>query len=121
MREFDQMGIVVDWLDACRKADLESLLELYADDASLECHCDGARRWCGRGELENYWRPQLDVFASAGFALEDINPVPHGVALEYSIAGALRIRALFGFSTDGKISRTICEPAGASPVGCCAS
>lgn len=119
MSDFDQMGVVVDWFDACRKGDLESLLQLYADDASLECRCDGTRLWRGRSELEAYWRPRLEVFVSSGLALEEINPAPHGVALEYSIAGSLRIRALFGFGADGKISRIACEPAQQDPADCC--
>ncbi len=118
MSDFDQMGIVVDWFDACRKGDLEVLLQLYAEDASLECRCDGTHVWRGHSDLEAYWRPRLDVFVSSGLALEDINPAPFGVALEYSIAGSLRIRALFGFGADGKISRTSCEPAQQNPGDC---
>jgi hypothetical protein len=117
---FDPMGIVVDWLDACRKGDLRTLIDLYAEDASLECQCDGDHLYCGRSELEAYWGPRLGALSSAGFGLEDISPAPHGVELEYSIAGSLRIRARFGFSTDGKISRTTCEPALQNPRDCCA-
>jgi hypothetical protein len=118
--DFDQMGIVVDWFDACRKGDLESLLELYGEDASLECQCHGTRLYRGRAELGAYWRSRLGAFVSAGFGMEDISPAPHGVALEYSIADSLRIRASFSFSADGKISRTICEPARQSAADCCA-
>ena len=120
MSDFDQMGIVVDWFDACRKGDLEGLLSLYADDASLECQCDGERHYRGRHELGAYWGPRLGTFVSAGFGLEDINPAAGGVALEYSIAGSLRIRASFSFRDDGKISRTTCEPALQSTGDCCA-
>jgi hypothetical protein len=118
--DFDQMGIIVDWLDACRKGDLEGLLDLYANDASLECQCDGTRLYRGRRELEAYWRPRLGAFSSAGFGLEEINPAPHGIELEYSIASSLRIRAVFGFSADGKIFRTRCEPSRQNPPDCCA-
>lgn len=120
MSDFDQMGIVVDWFDACRNGDLEELLSLYADDASLECQCHGMRHYRGRHELGAYWGPQLGTFMSAGFGLEDISPAPHGVALEYSIAGSLRIRASFSFRADGKISRTTCEPALQARGDCCA-
>ncbi len=119
MSDFDQMGIVVDWFDACRKGDLESLLELYAEDASLECQCDGTRVYRGRSELGAYWGPRLGAFASAGFGMDDISLAPEGIALEYSIAGSLRIRASFTFSADGKIARTLCEPALQSPADCC--
>ena len=120
MSDFDSMGIAVDWLDACRKGDLEALLGLYADDAELECRCDGTRLYRGRSEIEAYWGPRLGGFSAAGFGLEEINPAPRGVELEYSIAGSLRIRAVFGFNADGKICRTVCEPAPQNPADCCA-
>jgi hypothetical protein len=119
--DFDQMGIVVDWVDACRKGDLAALLDLYADDAQLECTCNGTQRYRGRSELETYWGPRLSAFSSAGFGLEEINPVPYGIDLEYSVAGALRIHASFRFSPDGKIRSTLCQPARQNAHdGCCA-
>ena len=121
MSDFDQMGIVVDWVDACRKGDLTTLLDLYADDAQVECTCNGARRYRGRSELEAYWQPRLSAFSLAGFGLEEIRPAPHGVDLEYSVAGALRIHASFRFSPEGKIRSTLCEPARQNAHdGCCA-
>jgi ketosteroid isomerase-like protein len=109
--DFDQMGIVVDWVDACRKGDLATLLDLYAADAQIECTCNGTQRYRGRDELETYWGPRLSAFSSAGFGLEEIHPVPDGVDLEYSVAGALRIHASFRFSAEGKIDSTLCAPA----------
>ena len=120
MSDFDQMGLVVDWVDACRQGDLAMLLDLYADNAELECTCNGNHRYYGRSELEAYWQPRLSTFSSAGFGLEEIHPVPHGVDLEYSVAGALRIRASFRFSSEGKIRSTICEPALQDAHDCCA-
>ncbi|MES1149211.1 MAG: nuclear transport factor 2 family protein [Bradyrhizobium guangdongense] len=119
MDDIDQMGIVVDWLDACRKGDLDTLLDLYADDAELECQCDGAHVYHGRSEIETYWGPKLVVFPATGVGLEDISPAPQGISLEYSVAGSLRIRALFGFAANGKIVRTLCEPAQQNPADCC--
>ena len=111
MSDFDQIGLIVDWLDACRKGDLGALLDLYADDAQVECGCDGTRLYRGRDEIGTYWKPKLYVFSSAGFGLEEIAPTASGVELEYSIAGALRVHAQFRFSAEGKINRTRCEPA----------
>jgi hypothetical protein len=114
------MGLVVDWVDACRKGDLASLLELYADDARLECSCFGTTRYRGRGEIETYWQSRLGAFSSAGFGLEEITPVPPGIDLEYSVAGALRIRVSFRFCAEGKIDSTLCEPARQQPHDGCA-
>ncbi|MEH2490726.1 nuclear transport factor 2 family protein [Bradyrhizobium sp. AZCC 2230] len=118
MRDFDQMGLVVDWVDACRKGDLATLLDLYADDAELECTCNGTHLYRGRRELETYWGPKLSAFSSAGFGLEEIHPAQNGIDLEYSVAGALRIRASFRFSAEGKIYSTLCEPAQQGPHDC---
>lgn len=121
MRDFDQMGLVVDWVDACRKGDLAMLLDLYADDGEVECSCNGTHLYRGRSELETYWGPKLSAFSSAGFGLEEIHPAQNGIDLEYSVAGALRVRASFRFSADGKIHSTLCEPArqGSHDCGAC--
>ena len=121
MSDIDQMGIVVDWVDACRKGDLATLLDLYADDAEVECTCNGTQfSYRGRRELEIYWGPRLSTFSLAGFGLEEISPVPHGIDLEYSVAGSLRIHASFRFSAEGKIYSTLCEPAQQDPHDGCA-
>lgn len=121
MSDFDQMGIVIDWLDACRNGDLATLLDLYADDAHLECTCNGAQHYRGRRELEAYWQPRLSAFSQSGFGLEEIHPVHDGVDVEYSVAGALRIHASFRFSPEGKIYSTLCKPARQNALdGCCA-
>ena len=70
--DFDQIALVVDWLDACRNRDLATLLDLYADDATLECRCGEAKVSEGRAELESYWRPRLDARAPTAFGLEEI-------------------------------------------------
>ncbi len=121
MSDFDQMGIVVDWVDACRKGDLATLLDLYADDAQLECTCNGTRRYCGRSELESYWGPRISAFSTAGFGLEEIAPGPNGVDLEYSVAGSLRVHATFRFSAEGKIYSTLCAPSRQNSHDGCAS
>ncbi|MDH6257012.1 nuclear transport factor 2 family protein [Bradyrhizobium sp. BR13661] len=120
MSDFDHMGLVVDWVDACRKGDLATLLDLYADDGEVECSCNGTQRYRGRRELETYWGPKLNAFSSAGFGLEEIHPAPNGIDLEYSVAGALRVRASFRFSAEGKIYSTLCEPAQQGSHDCCA-
>ncbi len=112
--DFDQIALVVDWLDACRNRDLAALLDLYADDAMLECQCGEVKVSEGRAELESYWRPRLDALASTAFGLEEITPTAEGVVLDYleprRQAGPHRVY-LF---RDGKIQRTDCQPAPAS-------
>jgi ketosteroid isomerase-like protein len=108
--DFDQIALVVDWLDACRNRDLAALLDLYADDATLECQCGGAKVSEGRAGLESYWRPRLDVLAPNAFGLQEIAPTAKGVVLDYLSHDGEPVRMAFTFSRDAKIQRTACLP-----------
>ena len=108
--DFDQVALVVDWLDACRKRDLTALLDLYADDATLECGCGEVGLREGRAELEAYWRPRLDALAPTAFGLEEITPAADGVVLDYLSNEGEPVRIAFTFSPDGKIRQSACAP-----------
>lgn len=107
--DFDQVALVVDWLDACRNGDLTALLDLYADDARLECRC-GDVGVKGRAELESYWRTRLDTPVPGAFGLEDITPAARCVVLDYLSHEGKPARIEFAFTRDGKIQRTCCAP-----------
>ena len=113
--DFDQVALVVDWLDACRNRDLAALLDLYADDAKLECQCGEAEVSQGRAELESYWRPRLKVLAPTAFGLEEITPAAGSVVLDYLSYEGKPVRIAFSFTRDGKIQRTSCAPTGQMP------
>ena len=108
--DFDQVALVVDWLDACPNRDLATLLELYADNATLECQCGEARISEGRAGLESYWRPRLDTLAATAFGLEEIMPTTDGVVLDYLSHEGKPVRVAFSFTRDGKIQTTHCLP-----------
>ena len=108
--DIDQVAVVVDWLDACRRHDLGPLLDLYAPDASVECDCDGGNTYAGRVALEAYWRPRLEAFSPNAFGLQEIAPAADGVVLDYLNAEGKPVRIIFTFDADGKISQTRCGP-----------
>jgi ketosteroid isomerase-like protein len=108
--EFDQIAIVVDWLDACRKRDLEALLGLYAEDASVECCCGGTQRHQGLAALAAYWRPQFEAFVPAAFGLQEIAPAADGVTLDYLNFEGKPVRSFFTFTAEGKIWQARCMP-----------
>ena len=108
--DFDQIALVVDWLDACRNRDLTALLDLYADDATLECRCGEPKISEGRAELESYWRPRLNAIASTAFGLEEITPTSEGVVLDYLSHEGKPVRIAFIFSRDARIQGSICRP-----------
>jgi hypothetical protein len=87
------------------------LLDLYADDATLECRCGGVKVSKGRAELETYWRPRLKALAPNAFGLDEITPTAEGVVLDYLSHEGNPVRIAFTFSPDAKIQRTACGPA----------
>lgn len=109
-KDVDQVAVVVDWLDACRRHELGPLLDLYASDASLECKCHGGNTYAGRAGLETYWRPQLEAFSPDAFGLEEIGPASDGVVLDYLNFEGKPVRIVFTFDKDGKIAQTRCGP-----------
>ena len=108
--DFDQIALVVDWLDACRNRDLVTLLDLYADNATLRCQCGEAEVSEGRAGLESYWKPRLDALAPTAFGLEEILPTTAGVVLDYLSHEGKPVRIAFSFTRDGKIQATDCLP-----------
>jgi hypothetical protein len=115
--DFDQIAIVVDWLDACRRRDLDALLELYAEGASVECHSSGTQRHEGLAALAAYWRPQFEAFVPTAFGLEEIAPAAEGVALDCLSFEGKPVRLFFTFTADGKILQTSCLPPDAADDG----
>ena len=106
--DFDPIAIAVDWLDACRTRDLDALLDLYAQQARLECQCDGLKVHVGRAELESYWRPRLGDFSPLAFGLEEIALDADGVVLDYQSYEGKPVRIRFTFDPNGRIMQTRC-------------
>jgi ketosteroid isomerase-like protein len=106
---FDDMAVVVDWLDACRDENLDLVLDCFADDAGIACGCEGLDI-AGRPELVAYWQARLKGFSPAAFALEEITPVADGVTLEYLNHEGKPVKVVFAFNAAGKIARMRCEP-----------
>lgn len=108
--DIDQVAVVVDWLDACRRHELGPLLDLYASEARLECGCNGGNTYAGRAALESYWRPRLEAFSPNAFGLEEITPSADGVMLDYLNSEGRPVRIVFTFDAAGKILQTRCAP-----------
>ncbi|WP_454633714.1 nuclear transport factor 2 family protein [Bradyrhizobium cenepequi] len=105
---FDAVAIAVDWLDACRQRRLSDVLELYDDDATVDC-CEGGR-FEGRHALRAYWNLRLSNQDSGAFEIEAILPETRGVYLEYRDCGGQAFRMRFRFNDAGKIVHTACGP-----------
>jgi hypothetical protein len=105
---FDAIGVVVDWIDACKHGQLTTLLNLYANDATVEC-CQGGR-FRGRSEMETYWRPRLARPAAGAFEIDALFPESGGVSLDYRGYDGQPVRTHFRFDDTGKIRLTACLP-----------
>ena len=90
--------------------DLDALLDLYAQDASLKCECEGGPVHTGRTELETYWRPRLTAVSSTAFGMDEITPIKEGVVLDYVSFEGKPVRIVFTFNEDGKILHSSCAP-----------
>jgi hypothetical protein len=110
--EFDPLGVVVDWLDACRARRLDRLLKLYDVSATLECACDGPRTYRGRRAIASYWIDRLDATVDDAFQLINIVPGedPKSVVLDYLSYDGKPVRIHFAFAASGKIAATVCAP-----------
>jgi hypothetical protein len=105
---FDAIGVVVDWIDACKQRRLYDLLNLYDAAATVEC-CEGGS-FHGRSEMESYWAPRLVRSRQGAFEIDLLMPDKDGVTLDYLGYDGVPVRTHFRFTSTGKISRTVCAP-----------
>jgi hypothetical protein len=106
---FDPLGIVIDWLDACRSGQLDTLLDLYDEQATLVCDCERVSL-TGRKSIATYWKSKLERSSASAFALDDVTLTGNDVHVDYRGYEGKPIRIHFRFSSLGKIIHTSCEP-----------
>ena len=109
--QFDLLAVAIDWLDACRWRDLDGLLNLYDDRATLECDCEGVVL-TGRQSLSAYWTPKLESKLAAAFTLDNMTPTSDGVQVDYQSCEGKPVRIHFRFTPSGKIAHASCGPLG---------
>jgi hypothetical protein len=105
---FDPIGVVIDWLDACRERRLEDLLALYADHATLDC-CSG-ERFIGSPGLLRYWPAKLGGATAGAFELDEVLPEQDCIRLDYRDYDGSAVSTKFWFDAQGSIIRTLCVP-----------
>ena len=97
---FDAIGVVVDWIDACKLRRLDDLLDLYDVAATIEC-CEGGS-FRGRSEMERYWRPRLARAVTGAFEIDALFPEADGVTLDYRGYDGVPVRTHFRFTSTGR-------------------
>ena len=105
----DHSGIVVDWLDACQSRKLDALLNLYEEQATLNCDCDGVNL-AGRNSLAVYWKSKLERMAASAFTLGGMILAGDEIQVQCQSCKGKPVRIHFRFSPLGKILHTRFSP-----------
>ena len=103
--DFDRSGVVVDWLDACRSGQLNALLNLYEERATLICDCDGINL-TGRSSIAIYWKSKLERKAASAFTLGGMILAGDEIQVDCQSCKGKPVRVNFRFSPLGKILHT---------------
>ena len=106
---FDPLAVAIDWLDFAKLGDLDGLLGLYDERATLECDCEGVTL-AGRQSLAAYWTPKLESMLGSAFTLDDMILTGDGVQIDYQSYEGKAVRIHFRFTPSGKIAHTSCGP-----------
>ncbi|QOG23038.1 MULTISPECIES: nuclear transport factor 2 family protein [Bradyrhizobium] len=112
---FDPMAAAVDWLDAYRSGDIETLLEMYAEDAAVYCDCHELII-TGRENLRGYWAIHLQKHPAA--ELDNLQ-LSHGGAIISYVSRKNVVRAVLDFNDAGKIRTLSCRPTRQASSGSC--
>ena len=103
--DFDRSGVVVDWLDACRSGQLNALLNLYEERATLICDCDGINL-ADRSSIAIYWKSKLENKAASAFMLGGMILTGDEIQVNCQDCKGKPVRIYFRFGPLGKILRT---------------
>jgi len=103
MSSFDPIEVACAWLYAYRAASI-SIVELYAEEASLECGC-ASDALHDRTAITEYWSRRF-LQEPAGKLL-NIQQLGETVIIRYRVPDGI-VRAVLQFDDEGKISRSFC-------------
>ena len=112
MASFDPMTAAIDWLDAYRAASI-SIVNMYAEEAVLECSCGGEKVLYGRAAITAYWRQRF-VEKPAG-ELIDLRTDGDEVVVGYRTPSGI-VQAILTFDGEGNIRRSQCSPSDAQVI-----
>ena len=104
LTSLDLMAVAIDWLDAYRAGDL-FIVDLYADDASLQCDCNGKKELRGADAIAAYWHQRL-VEKPAG-ELIDLQLDGSNIVLHFRVPGGV-VQTMLTFDSDGSLRRSRC-------------
>ena len=103
--DFDHSDVVVDWLAACRSGQLDALLNLYEERATLICDCDGIDL-VGRNSIAIYWKSKLESKSVSAFTLDGMILTGDEIQVDCQSCKGKPVRVHFRFSPLGRILHT---------------
>lgn len=103
---FDPMAAAIDWLDAFRAGDLEFVVQMFADEAVIQCGCRSTPSIADKGGLRAFWEQRLHDGAPSD--LDDLQPFGTGVMLTYRMRDGL-VAATLDFDAAGRIVSMQCD------------
>ncbi|WP_143278316.1 nuclear transport factor 2 family protein [Bradyrhizobium sp. UFLA03-84] len=98
----DPMATAIDWLDAYRARDLDTLMSLFGDEAILECTWCVSETIVGKEPLRAFW-PERFSDCGASIEVHDIMPEHDGASISYVARNELMMATL-KLAPDGKIA-----------------
>jgi CheY-like chemotaxis protein/ketosteroid isomerase-like protein len=104
---FDPLAAAIDWLHAYRSGDLETIINMYSDDAVIECGCCAMTTVTGKAALRTYWEQRFQD--SVPSDLEDLQPSHEGAMITYQARNGT-VFADLKFNPDGEIAFLRCGP-----------
>lgn len=104
---FDPMAAAIDWLDAYRAGDIDTVLGMYADDAVIHCGCGGMKTSSNKDGRLAYWLDRLAKYPAT--RLDNLQPSGGTVVVSYVARGGL-VTVSLTFNAFGKIASHICGP-----------
>lgn len=87
---FDPLAAAIDWLHAYRSSDLETIINMYSDDAVIECGCCAMTTVTGKAALRTYWEQRFQD--SVPSDLEDLQPSHEGAMITYQARNGTVVR-----------------------------
>jgi len=104
---FDAMAAATDWLDAYRARNIHAMLDMYADNAVVECGCGGTKIITGGDALRTYWEQRLKDYPAS--ESDSLHPLGDGATISYVTRTGV-VSAILEFDKEGRIAALRCGP-----------
>jgi ketosteroid isomerase-like protein len=95
----------VDWFNAYRRTQLETLMSLYDDGATQACTCDSRKMIAGKQALRAYWIDRFTTHPASD--LVGLISQADGASVAYLTSDGV-VEARLIFDEQGKIAHVIC-------------